>query len=150
MLADDGGHLDGRAPGPGTSELEQARIHEKTRRDRHAEFLAEATTGGISAASLAVIEAGLLPQIATAARHVRTLQLPTQLRRLDPDNIPASWVALPLADQRAVLADALDIRVHPVGRGRRTAPMTESVTIVPLWGAAASPAPADETPHPSP
>ena len=138
-------------PSPDTStELEQARAHEQQLRDRHAEFLAEATTGGISAASLAVIEAGLLPQITAAARQVRTLQLPTQLRRLDPDNIPASWAALPLADQRAVLADALDVRVHPVGRGRRTAPMTESVTIVPLWGAAASSAPADETPHPSP
>lgn len=140
-------------PSPDTStELEQARAHEQRLRDRHAEFLAEATTGGISAASLAVIEAGLLPQITAAARQVRSLQLPTQLRRLNPDDIPGSWAALPLADQRAVLVDALDIRVHPVGRGRRNAPMTESVTITPLWGAAADASTGTDaaTPCPSP
>lgn len=127
------GHRIGQPAPTDGAELAAARAALKDLTDRHASFLTEAAAGRVAAASLARIEQVLNPQIAAAERAVRRLQTPTRLRDLDIDRVITAWDGIPLAEQRAIIADTLTIRVLPVGRGRRGAPMADGADITPLW-----------------
>lgn len=118
-----------------TDEVQAARADAKALRDRLDGFVDQAADGGpgaLSPAALARIEARLTPQIQAAERKVRALLSPSVLDNIDLSDPDAAIAGMTLTKKRLVIRTLLDIRVDPVGRGRRTFD-PGSVRIKPLW-----------------
>ncbi|MGN6413741.1 recombinase family protein [Flexivirga sp.] len=116
-------------------QVQTARADAKALRDRLDAFVDQAADGGpgaLSPAALARVEARLTPQIQAAERRVRALLVPSVLDDVDLSDPVAAVDEMSLAKKRLVIGTLLDIRVDPVGRGRRTFD-PGSVRIKPLW-----------------
>ncbi|HWC20844.1 MAG TPA: recombinase family protein [Flexivirga sp.] len=118
-----------------SAELTQARADAEALQKRLDGFVDQAADGGpgaLSPAALARIEAKLTPQIQAANRRVRALLLPSVLDDVDLTDPEAAVEGMTLTKKRLVVGTLLDIRVDPVGRGKRTFD-PDSVRIKPLW-----------------
>lgn len=117
------------------ADLTQARGHLEQLRGRLAGFVAEATAGNLSPATLATIETDLGPQIAEAEGAVRRLLVPRSLQGLDRSDPAAAWAAMPVSDQRRILRDLLRVTVMPAGKGNwgRRGLDESRVVLTPLW-----------------
>lgn len=96
-----------------TAELDQLQA-------RRTAFIEQAADGSIGPATLARVEARLTPQIEKAEARLRSLRRPARLARLDLSDPPAMWERMSIGERRALLADAVEVTIHPAGRGRRT------------------------------
>ena len=79
-----------------------------------------AATGELTPAALARIEATLLPQIADAERRARPRGPSPLLGEVQGPDAAARWEGLSLEQRREVIDLLCEVRVLPVGRGKRT------------------------------
>ncbi|WP_131104064.1 recombinase family protein [Ornithinimicrobium sufpigmenti] len=134
LLAAHADQLHALADGTPSTEATEATDELEALRSRLAGFVAEATAGRLSPATLSSIEADLAPQIAAAEARVRATLVPSVLRGLDLD-APDPWGMLDLAQARRFIRDLIDITILPAGKGnwgRRTLD-EERVRITPRW-----------------
>ncbi|MER6249849.1 recombinase family protein [Streptomyces sp. NPDC001584] len=90
---------------------------------RLVEFRDKAIAGELSADSFAAIEAGLAPKIAEAEKVAATLRTPDVVKDLvapSREEVEGAWKRLTLPQQRLVIESLLDIKLHPVGKGRHS------------------------------
>lgn len=92
----------------------------KELRQRLDGFYAASAAGEISPAGLAKIEARLLAEIEMAERQAYAAQVPQILRDVARPDIGTTWSELPIALRREVIDLLMVVKIHPVGRGRRT------------------------------
>lgn len=99
-------------------------------------FVDQATTAGLSAATVAKLEMRSALQTATAEARVRLLLLPSRLAGLDSFDPVASWESAGaggLEEQRSIiLRETVDVWVLPAGRANRTFD-PDLVKITPIW-----------------
>ncbi|MFC9941218.1 recombinase family protein [Nocardiopsis alba] len=88
----------------------------------------------LSVMSLAALETALMPEIESLEERLRVVRLPPVVGELavpDVDVVRERWEALPLLTKRLVIQTLLkEIRVKPVGRGRRNYTIAESLEFV--------------------
>ncbi len=91
-------------------------------RERLRDAVAQFTGGVLSGATLARVEADLLPRIADAERRARVVGLPSVAADLsDADDIATAWDLLSREQQREVIRALVDVTVDPVKVRGRTA-----------------------------
>jgi site-specific DNA recombinase len=108
------------AAGNGDEEARQARAKAVELRQRLEEFYDEAAKpDGPSPAALARIEARLLPEIeALEAKATRTI--PPLVREIAGPDAGRRWHGLTMEQKRSVIRVLMEIRLLPVGKGKRT------------------------------
>ncbi|MEU5424003.1 recombinase family protein [Streptomyces olivoreticuli] len=87
------------------------------------EFRDKAIAGDLSADSLAAVEAGLLPKIKEAEKTARSLRAPeivADLAGATRAEVEEAWKHLVLPQQRMIIEALLDVKLHPVGKGRHS------------------------------
>ena len=113
--------------------LAEARGELAALRTRLDSFVDQGADGALSPGAVARVEARLTPQIHTAERRVRGLLVPSALQGIDlAQGAQAAVDGMDLPRIRRLIAAFLDIRVDPVGRGKRTFD-EGSVRIKPVW-----------------
>lgn len=118
---------------PDNPRVQAAREEAEALRRRLDGFVDDASDGQISRASLARIEARLLPQIAAAEAKLRRLQVPPALQDFDLSDPPRSWKALTVAKRRDLLRNLVDVHIRPVGRGNRWVDLADGIDVTPRW-----------------
>lgn len=88
-------------------------------RERLDGFIAMAAAGKLTPASLAKIEADLLPKIEDADRRGRQAVASPVLRELAGPDAARRWDRLPVAVRREVVTLLAEVRVRPAGKGAR-------------------------------
>lgn len=88
----------------------------------------------LSVMSLAALETALMPEIEELEEQLRVVRLPPVVGELavpDVDIVRERWEGLPLLTKRLVIRTLLkEIRVKPVGKGRRNYTIAESLEFV--------------------
>lgn len=79
--------------------------------------------------------AKLLPQIEAAEQQARTSGLPAVLRGIAGPHAAQTWQHLELTAQRDIIRTLMEVRVRPIGRGKRDFPIEDRVTLTKLIGA---------------
>jgi site-specific DNA recombinase len=121
-------------PPPATDERATAAEDQaEALRRRLGTFVDQAVDGSLSAASLAKVEARLLPQIQEAEQLSRELRRPAVLSGYDFSDPAALWAGLDITDKRLITAAALDITIlRAEGKGRHAFD-EEKIVIRPRW-----------------
>ena len=88
-------------------------------RDRLNSFVEAAAAGRVSAASLARIEAQLLPQIAAEEARARAAVTSPLVAAMAGPGAHTTWERFTIADRRTVLRSLLTVRINPSTRGTR-------------------------------
>jgi site-specific DNA recombinase len=86
----------------------------------------------ISVASLAKLEAMIAPQVVAAERRLGQLRvdpLLMDLIRPGEAEVFAEWERMEVSQRQAVLKAVMEVRISPVGRGRRNVPVEEYVQV---------------------
>ncbi|CAL9296647.1 hypothetical protein SUDANB25_02664 [Streptomyces sp. SudanB25_2051] len=100
------------------------------------EFRDKAAEGELSAESLAAMEGRLLPKIAKAEADAKALRAPSVVADLagaSRSEIEKAWPQLKVAQQRLIVESLLEVKLHPVGKGRHSragVPIESYVTVV--------------------
>ncbi len=104
-------------------ELREARVEAARLRSQLEQWRASAIRGETSPESLAVIERGLLDQIAAADETAKALQVPAPLRALlTPDaDVRERWSVAPVTARRLVIKALCEIRIGSGRKGVRPA-----------------------------
>jgi DNA invertase Pin-like site-specific DNA recombinase len=104
--------------------IADAEAEAKLLKDRLQEFRDKAITGGLSADSLAAVEAGLTPKIQKAEQVAKSLRAPDIVGDLagaaSREEVEQAWARLQVAQQRLIVESLLDVTLHPVGKGRHS------------------------------
>ncbi|MEV0438994.1 recombinase family protein [Streptomyces spectabilis] len=114
-------------------QLEEAEAEAGLLRSRLAEFHEQAIEGKLSAASLAAVEAGLLPKIQEAEKRTSSLRAPSVVRDLvaaTPEEVAAAWSGIALAQRRLIAEALLDVRLKKGSRGG-TVPIEQRLSVQP-------------------
>ncbi|MFI6055529.1 recombinase family protein [Streptomyces violascens] len=99
------------------------------------EFRDKAAEGGLSADSLAAMEARLLPKIKKAEAEAKALRAPelvADLAGASRQEIEKAWEGLQVAQKRVIIESLFTITLHPVGKGRHSragVPISSYVTV---------------------
>lgn len=125
------------APKRSNSELKAALVEADTLRQRLASFVDQAADGKISAASLATIEAKLLPQIEAAEAKAQThVESPLVAKLASPD-ARAIWENFSVADRRTVVKSLITVTINKtIARGGNVAFIPEDIDIT--WNGASA------------
>ncbi|MFF8534121.1 recombinase family protein [Streptomyces sp. NPDC015532] len=100
------------------------------------EFRDKAAEGKLDADGLAAMEARLKPKIEKAEADAKTLRAPSVVADLagaSREEIEKVWPQLKVAQQRLIVESLLEIKLHPVGKGRHSragVPIESYVTVV--------------------
>ncbi len=100
------------------------------------EFRDKAAEGKLDADGLAAMEARLKPKIEKAEADAKTLRAPSVVADLagaSREEIEKAWPQLKVAQQRLIVESLLEIKLHPVGKGRHSragVPIESYVTVV--------------------
>lgn len=94
----------------------EAAIEAQRLRAQLDDFCDKAAAGDLSAASLARVEAKLLPQIKAAEARSRSAVAPEVVDLLGV-NARQHWMSMPLTSKRNVIRTLVDVTIHPGGRG---------------------------------
>lgn len=114
-----------------TPALLDARREAKALRDRLDEFRHEAIAGRLSAASLAMAEQELLPQIRTSEAKARNLAAPMALAGYDLSDPVALWKSLDVDGRRTLLRRAVRVTIRPAGRSHVW--RDDLIEVTPTW-----------------
>ncbi|MCP2195689.1 recombinase family protein [Williamsia deligens] len=87
-------------------------------RDRLDDFVDQAAAGELTAASLARIEARLLPQIASAERRANAGARHPLVAAMVGDGAREHWASLDIVERRTVVRSMLSVTIHRAGVGR--------------------------------
>lgn len=110
-------------------ELRAAIDHARGLQERLDSFTDSAAEGELSPAALTRIEAKLRPQITAAESRVRSLMPSPRVAEMAGPGARQRWLELTIKDRRELLAQIVEVRIHPVGRGRYHA-LTDGLELI--------------------
>jgi site-specific DNA recombinase len=108
------------SPQDSREEVDAARAEAAEKRARLEAFYDAAAAGELTPAALARIEARLLPEIASAERRTRPQAASPLVHETAGPAAAEAWQRLSIEQRREVIDVLCAVRIHAVGRGKRT------------------------------